>query len=331
MKPTKRILFAVKNPDASRQPGVDKAIHIAREFDATLELFHAISSPVFLEVQPLRGSSLAELRLEALALRGKKLEKLAARARRRGVATRAVIEWDYPPHEAIVRRAEASGADLIIAECHQGKRLRPWLMRLTDWELLRTSSLPVLLLKNEKRWRDPVILAAVDPSHARDKPARLDADILEYGTGVARALGGTLDVVHANFPSPYSVLGADPLMGGSLTSQAYEVLQAAGRKRFEKFATRAGIARTSRHLIDSDPVFAIPHVARKLGADLLIMGAVSRSGMKRIFIGNTAEKLLESLPCDVLVIKPSRFRSRIARKPRGMRVVAPVPLVPIAA
>ena len=34
------------------------------------------------------------------------------------------------------------------------------------------------------------------------------------------------------------------------------------------------------------------------------MGAVSRAGLKRIFIGSTAEHVLDSLHCDVLVVKP---------------------------
>ncbi len=33
------------------------------------------------------------------------------------------------------------------------------------------------------------------------------------------------------------------------------------------------------------------------------MGATSRSGLKRIFIGNTAEHVLDSLKCDVLVVR----------------------------
>src|ERR1044072_5572551 len=132
MKSIQRILFAVKNPDAASQPGVDKAIHIAKQLGTSLELFNAISSPVFLELQPLTGTSVADLRSEALVLRRKQLEKLASRARRRGVEVRCSVEWDYPPHEAIVRRAAAAGADLIVAEYHEGKRLKPWPLRLTD-------------------------------------------------------------------------------------------------------------------------------------------------------------------------------------------------------
>ncbi|MBT5219554.1 MAG: universal stress protein, partial [Woeseia sp.] len=41
------------------------------------------------------------------------------------------------------------------------------------------------------------------------------------------------------------------------------------------------------------------------------MGAVSRNTMKRLFIGATAERTLEHLPCDLLVVKPSWFHSAI--------------------
>jgi universal stress protein E len=36
------------------------------------------------------------------------------------------------------------------------------------------------------------------------------------------------------------------------------------------------------------------------------MGATSRSGLKRIFIGSTAEHVLDSLQCDVLVVKAAK-------------------------
>jgi hypothetical protein len=44
------------------------------------------------------------------------------------------------------------------------------------------------------------------------------------------------------------------------------------------------------------------------------MGAVSRSGLKRLFIGNTAERTIDRLSCDVLIVKSSDFRRRVARR-----------------
>jgi universal stress protein E len=59
------------------------------------------------------------------------------------------------------------------------------------------------------------------------------------------------------------------------------------------------------------------------------MGAVSRSGLKRLFIGNTAERTLDRLDCDVLVVKPQEFVSRVAPKSRGPRRALPGPMLPV--
>jgi nucleotide-binding universal stress UspA family protein len=74
MAAIRKILFAVKDPDSRKQRGIDKAIHIAKRLGASIELFHAISTPVFLEIQPLTGTSLGDLRREALELRQRRLE-----------------------------------------------------------------------------------------------------------------------------------------------------------------------------------------------------------------------------------------------------------------
>jgi universal stress protein E len=306
-------------------------VRIAKRLGASVELFHAISSPVFLELEPLTGHTVAEIRQEALQLRQAQLDRLAARARKSGLHATSYVAWDYPPHEAIERRASQIRADLIIAECHEGKRLKPWLMHLTDWELLRLSARPVLLLKNAREWREPVILGAVDPSHAHSKPAQLDADIVARGTALGRALRGSFELLHANFPTGFALMMADPAMDAAGLEIVYEKLKASSKARFEAFAAKVHIPRSRCHLVDTDPEFAIPHLARKLGADVVVMGAVSRSGLKRVFIGNTAERILESLPCDVLVVKPARFPRRVLRKSRGMRLVPPQPILPMPA
>ena len=46
-------------------------------------------------------------------------------------------------------------------------------------------------------------------------------------------------------------------------------------------------------------------VARSLSADVMVMGAVSRSRLQELFVGGTAELVLDRLACDVLVVKPS--------------------------
>lgn len=327
MKSPRSILFAIKDPDAKRFATFDKVARIAKSLGAKLELFNAISSPVFLELQPLTGESLGTLKREALALRKEHLGKLATRARRLGIKTTVSVEWDFPPHEAIVRRAKAIEADLIVAECHKGRRHAPWLIRLTDWEMLRESPVPVLLIKNPKAWRIPTVLAAVDPSHAHAKSARLDEAIVAQALGVARRLNGKFELMHANYPAVLTFSSGDPAMDAAALQLRYDEAKRLGRLDFEMFARSQRVPKTHCHVHDGPPAVGIPRVARQVSADVVVMGAVSRSALKRVFIGNTAERVLESLPCDVLVVKMPRAEKAVANRSRGMRIVAQPPVL----
>jgi len=325
----RRILFAVKNPEGRKYAAIDKVIDIAKRLDASLELFHAISTPLFLDLQPLTGTSLSELKSEALRLQSERLEAHAARARKLGVKAICKVTWDYPPHEAIVRRARRSGADLIIAECHEGSRLKPWLVHLTDWELLRLSPAPVLLFKNTRRYSRPALLAAVDPAHLHAKPAQLDTEIIAAGEQMAESLGGSLHVMHSNYPAVFGLTLGDPGIDAAILSATYEQQKRKDSADFKALAEKSGISRARRHEVDGDPVYGIPKVAREMRAQIVVMGAMSRSGLKRVFIGNTAERVLHDLPCDVLVVKPPRFKSRVTYQSRGMRVETPLMPMPM--
>ncbi|MEO1780385.1 MAG: universal stress protein [Pseudomonadota bacterium] len=43
------------------------------------------------------------------------------------------------------------------------------------------------------------------------------------------------------------------------------------------------------------------------GIDTVVMGTVGRSGVRGLFIGNTAETILGAVPCSVMAIKPPDF------------------------
>jgi hypothetical protein len=64
-------------------------------------------------------------------------------------------------------------------------------LHLTDWELLRLSPAPVLLVKTPGPYRRPVVLAAADPGHTNSKPAKLDERILRASATMTGALRGT--------------------------------------------------------------------------------------------------------------------------------------------
>jgi universal stress protein E len=51
----------------------------------------------------------------------------------------------------------------------------------------------------------------------------------------------------------------------------------------------------------------LPRMAAERRADIVVMGAPSRRDPKRALICSTAERVLETMPCDVLVVKSPDF------------------------
>jgi universal stress protein E len=328
MKSMRHILFAVKDPAESRQPGLAKALALAEAFDARLELFHALSSPVFAGPPPHDNESVANLEEDLLARARNRLESIAEAGRQQGVKVSCTVVSDYPPHEAIVRRATRAGADLIVAACHRGSHRRGWLMQLTDSGLLRVSPLPVLLVRDGAPYHHPEILAAVDPLHAHAKPLDLDYRIFAAAKRLAVAFNGRVGAVHACDFSAMPAAHFETAHDSSVLARGGASLRRQDRAQFDKLLKRAQIPASRKHLVYGDPVTLIPEVARKTGTSIVVMGSVSRSALRRIFIGNTAERVLDLLPCDVLVVKPGSFVGRVRARPRGMVLVTMPVLAP---
>jgi len=320
MPAIRRILVAIKDPESRSLPAIPKALRLARAFDAELILFHAITTVVPADAYLYTPLDVKAVHRNLLAKYQRRLEAIAERVREQGVRARVCAAWDFPTHEAIVRHARKHKADLIVADCHTGRRFAPWLIHLTDWELLRTSPVPVLLVKSNASWDDVNVLAAIDPSHRFAKPAKLDARILAAATEFTSALRGTLHVVHSYVPVP---AGAVPMGGASalLVKEISEASEARAKKNLWTALTRLRLPRERRHLVQGSPIDTIPSLAQELHAGLVVMGAVSRSGLKRVLIGNTAERVLGSLQSDVLVVKPAEFHSRVSRQGRGIHFV----------
>jgi universal stress protein E len=317
MHAIRRILVAVKDPAARSLPAVAKATQLACAFEAKLELFHAIDVSVYADTLGMSEIRLDELESEERAQYLQRLGRIAARVRLHGPSVTATAEWDYPGYEAIIRQASRIGADLIVAERHAGRHIAPGLLGLADWELLRLSPIPVLLVKRPRPYHRPVVLAAVDPTHAFAKPAKLDPEILGIGGLVSEALRGKLHAVHAYDPLRAGLLAASS--AGAAEVQRAAIAQAQGA--FDLVLRSSGIPPARRHLLGLHPVDAVLDTARELRADIVVMGAVSRSGLKRLFIGNTAEQLLDRLPCDLLVVKPPGFAAHVQRARRGARLI----------
>ncbi|MGD0490936.1 MAG: universal stress protein [Steroidobacteraceae bacterium] len=296
-----RILVAIADPSTGLNKAVRRARALAHQTGAAVDLFNAISSSV--STGTLHAESEQFTRLEAEQNR-RLLERTANRLRREEIVVNTKVETGYPVHEAILRAVRLAKADLLIIEARKHNVFARLLLTQTDFELIRHCPVPLLIVKRQTAWRRPRILAALDPFHIHDKPTGLDSEIAGAALAIASMVGGSVHATHIYRP----LVGFVPDLAGAtaLTTmpETDNKYKATVRRRFYEAVDRYGIAKNKAHLVCGDPAVALPAVARSTRAGLIVMGAMSRSGLKRIFIGNTAERVLDGLQCDVLVVKP---------------------------
>jgi universal stress protein E len=248
--------------------------------------------------------------------------------RKHGIDVDVAADWDYPPYEAIIRMALRIDADLLVVENHHGSGKHParWLLAYTDWELLRLCPIPVLLVKNRRLYHRPRVLAAIDPAHARAKPGNLDKQILRAGATLVHALHGELHTLHAFSPGlPIVPAMPDAPLADLATDRAER--ERAVRRSIERMVDGFDVQRSHCHLVEGRPADAIPRAARRERSAILAMGIVSRSGLKRFFIGNTAESVMDAVQSDLLVVKPADFNPRVPRIGRGVQILS-MPVLP---
>ena len=56
-------------------------------------------------------------------------------------------------------------------------------------------------------------------------------------------------------------------------------------------------------VVQGEPHQVIPDAARKIDADLIVMGTYGRRGLRRMFMGSVTAGVILNAPCDVLVVK----------------------------
>ena len=61
------------------------------------------------------------------------------------------------------------------------------------------------------------------------------------------------------------------------------------------------------HLVKGLARKEIATLAKRIEADLVVMGTVARTGVPGFIMGNTAETILNKIDCSVLAIKPPGF------------------------
>lgn len=308
-----QIMFAVAFPGGVEPVELRKVARLAAGLEAEVELFHCMFDPG-VTVTGRFGLLGGQEDIHGLAdLRREQLECSAESLRAAGARVRTSVRWDYPVYEGIVRQVLRHRPSLLVAQSTPKGRPERWVRPHTDYRLIETCPCPVLFIKNNRPYSEPVVLAAVDPEHLHSKPASLDEEILAAATRMCGVLKGSLRVFHAG--APWAAAARDrPELQDVPAAVREEVRAAYWRSieaQVEDLARRYDVPPHAVRVVEGAAAELLPGVVRRESADIVTLGAVSRSRLARALIGHTAERVFDAMDCDLLVVKPPEFRTHV--------------------
>ncbi len=234
------------------------------------------------------------------------MRELAQSASDRGVTVATSISHDRPAADAIVEKARNFDPRFVVKGTQYHSPAERAILTFTDWELIRDLDCPLWLVK-EHAWREkPVIVAAVDPTHRDDEHASLDQRIVDLGKSVAAHVDGRLVLFHTYQRlveiGSYAMLSFKPQK--LPIDELDKKMREEHRQKLDALAANNDIPARDVHQLPGRTHEILPTFARTQGADLVIMGALSRGKRKRRMLGNTAERVLDHLHCDILIARP---------------------------
>lgn len=299
-------ILVVADPTAKEQPAVERAAWLADKLGCNLELFICDYDQYLAGERFFDTKALQKAREGLIKRHLQRLEKLAAPLRDKGISVAVDAVWDHPLHEGILRKIESTSPRLVFKDTHYHSVVRRSLFSNTDWHVIRECRPPLWLVKPSKDVAVSSILAAVDPVHDRDKPAKLDHKILRTAEEIRAAIDGKLHIVHAFDPAPIYAVSTDA-MSFPITepiNEAVAELKSHHQAAMNELTEKLQPPPASVQLADGETREVLIGAVQKLKAEVLVIGAVARGALQRLVLGSTAERVLDHVPCDLLIVKP---------------------------
>lgn len=273
-------LFVIIDPTQEEQPALMRAHTLAQARGGRIHAYCCVYDPA-------GGLRKSELRQQALDRVNKLLEPLAAD----NISVVAEVDWAARWYEAAVIACARIGAQLLLKSVYskaaEGKRLAS----RADPYILRYSPAPVLM---------------VGPGPNRIYSRAVAALALEDNDRRHDALNNkVIAAAHQIASSTTELYTVSALEGTPNLAQILQISEDRDVQRLsneQMVSERFGVDEGNIH-IDYGPAKAvIVEAIERIGADLLIMGTIARSGLTGALVGNTCEKVLNAVDIDVLVV-----------------------------
>ncbi|MGX9416122.1 universal stress protein UspE [Vibrio sp. WJH972] len=234
------------------------------------------------------------------------LEKLAQPYLMENVELEVKVVWHHRPYEAILSELFSGGHDLLIKGTRKHAMLESVIFTPTDWHLLRKCPAPVLLAKHSQGPANANIIASIHVGGESDAHSTLNDKIVERVLNVSERFNAKPYLVTAYPRTPMTISIELPEFDPSAYNDA---VKAHYTKSMEELRQQNDIDKEHVIVEEGLPEEVIPEIVETLDAAMVILGTTGRSGLSAVFIGNTAEHVIDKINCDILALKPEGYIS----------------------
>ncbi len=293
-------------PTEAAQGLIQRALWLASKNTARLTFFSALHMPegALLHLDdPERSRMVVTIQEAARQVHA----DLVTQAKKQGIVATGQLAFG-PGWLELIRQVLRGQHDLLLVGTRDRHGLQRMLFGSTALKLLRRCPCPVWVTKSAVHGGALKILVASDLSAVSQSALRL-------AVCLAQVVDAELHVLHV-VDYPLDHLWSAGLPDATTLKYHHSVRATAERvlnEQIEEAGCRKIAPQVEVHLEDGGglPDPAILDFIHKRQIELLVMGTIARGGIPGIMIGNTAERLLPEVPCSVLAVKPSDFKSPV--------------------
>lgn len=234
------------------------------------------------------------------------MKKVAQPYLNKSVQFEVKVVWHNRPYEAIIGEVFAGEHDILIKGTRKHDALESVIFTPTDWHLLRKCPTPVLLVKNAEWPENSNIIASVHVGSEVEAHLDLNDIMVEQLLNLTSRLEATPYLVNAYPLTPANITIELPEFDPTTYTDAVRGHHLTSMKALRQ---KHGIDEAQTIVEQGLPEDVIPQAAEELNAAMVILGTTGRTGLSAVFIGNTAEQVIDKIDCDVLALKPRGYIS----------------------
>jgi nucleotide-binding universal stress UspA family protein len=156
--------------------------------------------------------------------------------------------------------------------------------------------------------------------------SKMSMQAIQVARQLARRFGASMHLAHvrhldysASLLAPAPPIGPFPFMPYEQTAEQTAL------KELKRVASECGVSSAKCDVLGGAPPFdEICRLARTVSAGLVVMPTHGRTGLKHVFLGSTAERIVQHSSCPVLVTRGSALQPDNGSQFRIKTIVVPV-------